>query len=83
MPRESAAMVLMRRQGQSINNMAAFFGRSTSYIRRILKFNRCLKDLRKIPSQIRRKRALYQRLFMENLRLKWESWILGEGERPP
>lgn len=83
-PRESACIVILRRKGQSINNISKFLGRSTSYIQRILKFNGLRADLRKLPMAIKLKSASRQRIFMEKTRFAWEQWIFSDsGERPP
>jgi hypothetical protein len=83
-PRESATYIILRRKGLSINLLSRTFGRSKSYIHRILKFNGLTKkDLRKIPARVRRLAAQRNRFLMENLRQKWEMWIFGEGEEPP
>lgn len=77
----------MRRKGQSINNIAAAFGRSTSFVHRILKANRGLiltkKDLRKLPRICRMRYASRMRFLYMKLLKKWEAFILGESEKPP
>jgi hypothetical protein len=72
----------MRRRGQSINNLAQFLGRSTSFVSRILHLT-SFKDLRKLPRGFVVKAASIQRSILVFLGQRWENWILGEGERPP
>jgi IS30 family transposase len=83
MPREAAAVVILRRKQQSINGIAKFLGRSTSFIARILKANGNKQDLRKYPTQIKQKAALRQWKLLEKLRLSWDKFILSEVEKPP
>jgi len=87
-PREAAAYVILRRQGVSINQIAQAFGRSRSVVHRILKRNMMygvLKrfDLRKLPSHVRKLSAVRTWRTMLVLLLRWEAWVLGDGERPP
>jgi len=85
--REAAAYVIMRRKGQSINNISAVFGRSTSFVSRIIKANEGLIltrfDLRKLPRicKLRAASRMFQTLL--KLQIRWENWILGNGEKPP
>jgi len=84
MPREAAAVVILRRKQQSINGISKFLGRSTSFVARILNFNGLNKeDLRKYPAQMKQKAALRQWKILEKLRLNWEKFIFGATERPP
>ena len=86
--REAASYVKLRRLGYSLSAIARAFGRSTSVVDRkvrkaieygIIKF----KDLRKMPNQIRKlSKALQWKRIIAWLP-RWESWILGEGEKPP
>jgi len=82
LPREAAAYVILKRKGQSINNMTKLVGRSTSFIHRILK-KVCFQDLRKIPRIPRLRRASRNRFLLLKSMDSWISWILGEGEKPP
>jgi len=79
----------MRKKGASINLIAAFIGRSTSFVARILKSAKRTSpfsfsaDLRKLPNRIKRLSAKRQLQTMEKLRRAWELFIRGQGERPP
>jgi hypothetical protein len=88
LPREKAAIILLRKHGYTMNQLSEAFGRSTSFIHRVLRNAIMLhsihsSDLRKLPhkhklfNSVRRWMNLY--LQMPN----WETWILGEEERPP
>jgi hypothetical protein len=88
LPREAAAIVILRRRfGYSINTLASWLGRSTSFVQRILEFNRLTAhashDLRKLPQRIRRLTAARLRDEIIYYGRAWEAWILGEGEKPP
>lgn len=87
LPREAAAYIILRRKGQSINNIAKAFGRSTSFVYRIISRARVLalnrKDLRKLPRLSRTRYAARMRFILKTLLKKWEAFILGEGEKPP
>jgi hypothetical protein len=88
LPREAAAIIILRRRfGYSINTLAAWLGRSTSFVQRILEFNRLTAhashDLRKLPARIRRLSASRLREELMLWGRAWEAWILGEGEKPP
>lgn len=86
--REAAAFIKLRRLGYSISAIAEAFGRSTSIVYKrihkaieygIIRF----LDLRKMPNQTRRtSKALQWKRLLQLLPL-WESWILGQGEKPP
>ena len=82
MKREAAAVIILRRKGQSINNISNFLGRSCSFVYRILK-NLTKFDLRKLPAAYRIKNAFFNRRMLEKLWNFWEMWILGEGAKPP
>ena len=87
LPREAAAVCILRKQGLSIGSIAKFLGRSKSFVDRILIRNvGCgirYFDLRTLKNQSRiiNARTLWTKL--QELRLQWEAWMLGEGERPP
>ena len=82
LPREAAAIIILRRKNQSINNISYFLGRSTSFVYRILKNFRKI-DLRKLPRRIILLAARRNRVLLEKLRLRWQDFIIGESERPP
>lgn len=86
--REKAAFVIMRRKGLSINQIAEFWGRSTSVIYRVLKsaMNRTVcgwADLRKSPRKARLRIASFMGAKLESLRSQWEQFVLGESGEPP
>jgi len=87
MPREKAAMIILRKQGVSINTIAQFLGRSRSIIHKTLKANYLFGlrkiELRKLPNHIRVNDSRKNRSLMEQLRLKWENFILGSEAKPP
>ena len=82
LPREAAAIIIFRRKGQSINNIAQFLGRSTSFVSRILHIQ-SFKDLRKLPRGFVVKSAFVQRNIMDYFREMWIQFIFGETEKPP
>jgi len=82
LPREAAAYIMLKRKGQSINNIASVIGRSRSFVYRILKkFH--FQDLRKLPRRVRMFHASKMRFLLFKLMDSWQTWILGEGEKPP
>jgi len=83
LPREAAAIIILRRKQQSINQIANFLGRSYSFVYRILKKNLLISDLRKLPNRIKLLAAARQHQIMLKLWQKWQNFILGEGEKPP
>lgn len=83
-PREKAAIHKLRRLGYSINQLSIFFGRSTSAIYNILKKSfEAKKNLRKLPNRVRLISAQNFRFSMGKWLSLWESFILGETDRPP
>ena len=89
MPREKAAIVMLRRKyGYSTNQLADAFTRSASQIHRILKVNQALgalhlKDLRRLPCRIKKLAAVRQRRQLRFYMGKWLGFILGVEDRPP
>lgn len=88
LPREKAAIVLLRKHGYAINTIAGALGRSTSFIHKILRFNVNVGnlrfiDMRKLPGQIRLRCASIRWNTLQKFIGAWEKWILGEGEKPP
>jgi len=82
--REAAAYIILRRKGVSINQISSFFGRSRSFVFRILKAAHVpWKDLRKLPASIRLLSASRVGYLMKKLLAAWEAFILGEVEKPP
>lgn len=87
--REAAGYIKLRRLGYSISVLATVFGRSTSVIHRILKRakqydpSRFPVDMRKLPTQTRRVGSVLQRQRLAAIVVAWETWMLGDGERPP
>lgn len=87
--RESVAIVMLRRKGHSIQTIASFLGRSTSFVHRVVKFNRAVHsisrflDLRKLPSSFKSSGAKIRAKIMVKLWAAWEAFILGETDRPP
>ena len=88
LPREKAAIIMLRKKGYPMNMLSKALGRSLSFIHRVLRTaitRRTLHvvDMRKLPGNVR--------LYCHNSRWRtlmrfmpaWESWILGEGEEPP
>jgi hypothetical protein len=87
-PREKAAIVMLRKLGYSMNMIAKALGRSRSLIHRTLRFNISIKNLnpmnmRKLPNQIRLRCSSIRWNTLMRLWPVWEAWILGEGEKPP
>jgi len=87
LPNEAAAYVILRRKGHSINSIAQMFGRSCSFVFRIIKFNRGLsitkRDLRKLPRILKLRLASRMRFMLISLYSEWEKFILGIEEKPP
>jgi transposase len=90
MQREKAAILYLRRRfGYSINVIAKAFGRSTSLVQRILKFNEALGTLpwmsnkRKIPPRVRRLALARMERQMSNYMKLWMAFLLGTEDKPP
>lgn len=86
--REKAAIILLRRHGYTINQLAGFLGRSTSFIYRVLRtaiLRLTLRsiDMRKLPGTIRLSTSIRRRLSMEKYRAGWEAFLLGAEDKPP
>ena len=82
--REACAFIMLRRKGISINQISLSFGRSTSFVFRILK-NAHLRfmDLRKLPTYVKQLGSQRNKKLMDKLLRGWEAFILGEVEKPP
>jgi hypothetical protein len=89
LPREAAAIIKLRRDyAYSKSVLAKALGRSTSFIQNIISKAEKLdtlryRDFRKMPNQTRRISRAMQWTRIMQLLPKWETWILGEGEKPP
>jgi hypothetical protein len=89
MPREKAALIIMRRKfGYSINTLAEAFNRSVSLIHKTLRFNHALgalnlKDLRRLPSKIKKIATRRMRRQLAFYMPQWTMFILGEADKPP
>ena len=82
--REAAAYIMLRRKGVSINQLSLSFGRSTSFVHRVLKAAHLrFLDLRKWPTAIKALASSRIKKTMEKLVAAWEQFILGEVEKPP
>ena len=85
--REAALVVRFRRFGYTMNSIAMFLGRSTSFVYHILKFQAGLGarigDLRKIPARIRRLAKARHEKGIRCFGELWNMWLLGIGEKPP
>jgi hypothetical protein len=87
-PRENAAIIKLRRLGYSQNIIAEFLGRSLSHINKIVKQAEMLKSvayysIRKLTGTVRRTSPIYRRKTLMKLWAAWESFILGETDKPP
>ena len=89
MPREKAAIVILRRKyGYSTNQLADAFTRSVSQVHRVLKVNQALgalhlKDLRRLPGRVKKLAAARQRWQLRFWMPKWLQFILGAEVEPP
>lgn len=88
LPREKAAVIKLRRLGYSFSQIAGFLGRSTSFVNRAIQSAYRLRslsryDLRKLQADLRKRSARIRLFSIEKYRHAWESWIIGEGEKPP
>jgi hypothetical protein len=83
--REAAAYIILRRKGFSINTLAGFFGRSRSFIHRILKAVNLASafDLRKLPTRTKLLASIRLAKTLQKVLSQWEAWILGDGDKPP
>jgi len=88
--REKAAYVYLRRRFHySISVLSQAFGRSTSVIHRILKFNVAIGAIPRFSNKencgnrIRTLSLVRQQNDIYRIVKAWEAWILGEGEKPP
>jgi hypothetical protein len=88
-PREAAAIIKLRRNFRyTINTLAKVFGRSTSIIHRLLKFNTDLGalrkvDLRKLPTRVKKISKARQEGTLYRFLDRWVAWITSEEEKPP
>jgi hypothetical protein len=88
-PREAAAIIKLRRNFRyTINVLAKVFGRSTSIIHRLLKFNTDLGalrkvDLRRIPTRVKKIGSARQEATLYRFLDAWVKWISSEEEKPP
>ena len=89
MPREKAAIIMLRRKyGYSTNQLAQAFTRSVSQVHHVLKVNQALgllhlKDLRRLPGRIKKLAAARQRWQLRFYMGKWLGFILGVEAEPP
>lgn len=88
LPREKAAVIMLRRKGYPINMLSKFLGRSTSYIHRILKTAKLRLtlrhvDMRKLPNQTRICQSRNRWRNFQKFWTAWEQFITGECDRPP
>jgi hypothetical protein len=82
--REAATYIILRRKGISINQLSLSFGRSTSFIFRVLKAAHVrFMDLRKLPTYVKSLGSLRSKKIMEKLVAAWEAFMLGETDKPP
>ena len=82
--REAATYIMLRRKGVSINQISLSFGRSTSFVFRILKAAHLrFMDLRKLPTYIKQLGSQRSKKIMDKLLRGWEQFILGEVDKPP
>lgn len=86
--REKAALIILRRQGYSINILSRAFSRSPSVIHRVLKraySYGSLKrlDMRKIPNRVRLLHRLYSWRKLMSLWSRWLDFMLSEEGEPP
>lgn len=87
---EKAAIIKLRKQGYTINQLAQFTGRSTSQIHQVIKTaieRLCVahRDYRRgLPDQMRKLvSATRTKTFEAQFWGGWEAFILGETDRPP
>lgn len=85
---ENASIIKLRRLGYSQNMLAEFFGRSLSHINRIIKTAEMRGlipyfSMRKLKGIARRTSPIFRRKTLMKLWSAWESFILGESDRPP
>jgi AraC-like DNA-binding protein len=89
LPREKAAIIkLTAKFGYSINQLAQAFGRSTSYIQKIVRneinlgFTSFL-DKRKLPNTTRLRCSAIRKMMLQKYLPVWMAFILGEEDKPP
>jgi AraC-like DNA-binding protein len=88
LPREKAAIIKLTNLGYSINQLSAVFGRSTSYVHRIVRnaikyrISRFV-DKRKLVSAIRLSCAVKRRKSLDRWLNLWMPFIFGEVDKPP
>jgi len=86
---ERAAILFFRKNlGYTLSAISKVFGRSTSLVHHIIKFNQLIGnlahlDLRKIPNQLRLRTAQKHRLSMERIIALWLPFVFGEVDKPP
>lgn len=88
LPREKATIIIFRKYGQNIQNIAKALGRSTSFVQAVLKKAESLgvivrKDNRKIPSLIKRLRSRIKLASCFSWMRRYELFLLGAEEEPP
>lgn len=88
LPREKAAIIMLRRHGYPMNMISRFLGRSTSFIYRtlrtaIMRLSIRNIDMRKLPSATRISLSGKRWRNFKKYMVGWENFIFGEGEKPP
>lgn len=85
--REGAVIVQLRRHGYTMNSIGAFLGRSTSFVFRVLNFQRCLGvtvgDLRKIPCRTRQLAKARMERNIQRFGEMWNLWLTSKDGKPP
>jgi len=88
LPREKAAIIILRKKGYPINMISKVLGRSTSFVHRTLRtaitrLTLRVIDMRKLPSRTRTYTSGFRWRKLLSLWSAWEQFILGETDRPP
>ena len=86
--RERAAIIKLTNKGYSINQLSEVFGRSTSFIHKVVRTSITRKiahfiDKRKLPASTRLRCSSIRRKMLQRWITLWMPFILGETDRPP
>jgi phage tail protein X len=80
--------MLRKNHGYTINALSKAFGRSSSLIHAVLKFNSAIgnlptKDLRHLPDRVKKIGAARMTRQLSFFLEAWQNFILGITDKPP
>lgn len=86
--REKTTTIMLRKKGYPMNMIAAFLGRSTSFVHRTLRtaiMRLCLRpiDMRKLPGKIRMRCSSIRWATLQKYWDAWSAFLMGVEDKPP